>query len=36
MDCEKVKKTETCWKEINREASELACLGNMCSWKESD
>lgn len=24
------------WSEINQEASELACLEEMCSWKEYD
>ena len=29
-------KTEVNWSEVNREEAELACLGDMCSWKEAD
>jgi hypothetical protein len=24
------------WSEVNKEEMELACIGDMCSWKEAD
>lgn len=29
-------KTEVNWSEVNKEEAELACLGDMCCWKEAD
>lgn len=29
-------KVEINWSEVNKEEAELACLGDMCSWKEAD
>ena len=28
--------TEIDWSLVNKEESELACLEDMCSWKEAD
>lgn len=36
MKNSKVQNEEVTWSDINREESELACLGDMCSWKEAD
>lgn len=27
---------EVNWSEVNKEEAELACLGDMCCWKEAD
>ena len=29
-------KAEVNWSEVNKEEAELACLGDMCCWKEAD
>lgn len=29
-------KIEVNWSEVNKEEAELACLGDMCCWKEAD
>ena len=29
-------KVEVNWSEVNKEEAELACLGDMCCWKEAD
>lgn len=30
------KQKEVSWSDTNREESELACLEDICSWKEAD
>lgn len=36
MENGKLQNQEINWSEVNREESELASLGDMCSWKEAD
>lgn len=36
MENTSLQNSEINWSEVNREESELACLVDMCSWKEAD
>lgn len=31
-----ITKTEVNWSEVNKEEAELACLSDICGWKEAD